>query len=155
MWSPGYNLYTLLAGYSTKLFNRPASFALNVSNVFDKEYYRSGGVASGSWGDPRASIDAHDRLLARLESNAEATGRPLMDFTNGEILEMKLRLIAFAIDSGPLIAGCYAVSESSAISRPDWHAEAMSRSSSFKISPLVKFISGASLFPATVLLIMI
>jgi outer membrane receptor protein involved in Fe transport len=54
MWSPGYSLYTLLAGYSTKVFNRPASFALNINNVFDKEYYRSGGVASGSWGDPRS-----------------------------------------------------------------------------------------------------
>jgi len=54
MWSPGYSLYTLLAGYSTKLYNRPVSFALNVSNLFDKDYYRSGGVASGSWGDPRA-----------------------------------------------------------------------------------------------------
>jgi hypothetical protein len=28
-----------------------------------------------------------------------------MDFTKGEILEMKLRLIAFAFISGPLIAG--------------------------------------------------
>ena len=28
-----------------------------------------------------------------------------MDFTQGEFLEMKLRLIAFAIVSGPLIAG--------------------------------------------------
>jgi hypothetical protein len=28
-----------------------------------------------------------------------------MDFTRGEISELKLRLIAFATDSGPLIAG--------------------------------------------------
>ena len=28
-----------------------------------------------------------------------------MDFTKGEISELKLRLIAFATDSGPLIAG--------------------------------------------------
>jgi hypothetical protein len=28
-----------------------------------------------------------------------------MDFTKGEIVELKLRLIAFAVDSGPLIAG--------------------------------------------------
>jgi iron complex outermembrane recepter protein len=54
MWSPGYSLYSLLAGYSTRLYNRPVTFALNVSNVFDKEYYRSGGIASGSWGEPRS-----------------------------------------------------------------------------------------------------
>jgi len=30
------------------------TFALNVSNLFNKDYYRSGGVASGSWGEPRA-----------------------------------------------------------------------------------------------------
>jgi hypothetical protein len=54
MWSPAYTLYSLLAGYRTTILNRPATFALNVSNLFDKEYYRSGGVATGSWGDPRA-----------------------------------------------------------------------------------------------------
>ena len=54
MWSPAYSLYSFLAGYSTRIYNRPANFALNISNVFDKEYYRSGGVASGSWGDPRS-----------------------------------------------------------------------------------------------------
>lgn len=52
IWSPGYSLYSLLAGYQRKVFNRPTTFALNVSNVFDKDYYRSGGIASGSWGDP-------------------------------------------------------------------------------------------------------
>jgi outer membrane receptor for ferric coprogen and ferric-rhodotorulic acid len=25
-----------------------------LSNLFDKEYYRSGGIASGSWGEPRS-----------------------------------------------------------------------------------------------------
>ena len=54
MWSPGYSLYSLLAGYRTRIYNRPVTFALNVNNVFDKEYYRSGGIASGSWGDPRS-----------------------------------------------------------------------------------------------------
>jgi outer membrane receptor protein involved in Fe transport len=52
IWSPGYSLYSLLAGYQRRIFNRPTTFALNISNVFDKEYYRSGGIASGSWGDP-------------------------------------------------------------------------------------------------------
>jgi hypothetical protein len=54
MWSPGYSLYSLLAGYSRKIYNRPMTFALNISNLFDKEYYRSGGLASGSWGEPRS-----------------------------------------------------------------------------------------------------
>jgi hypothetical protein len=72
-----------------------------------------------------------------------------MDLTKGEISELNLRLIAFATDSGPLIAGI-----ESPISRRDLHAEATSRSSSFKISPLVKFISG-SLSPATVQFIML
>ena len=54
MWSPGYSLYTLLAGYSTRIYDRPTNFAINIANLFDKDYYRSGGVASGSWGDPRS-----------------------------------------------------------------------------------------------------
>jgi outer membrane receptor for ferric coprogen and ferric-rhodotorulic acid len=47
-------LFTVLAGYRTNVFKRPTTFALNVSNLFDKEYYRSGGIASGSWGEPRS-----------------------------------------------------------------------------------------------------
>jgi len=54
LWSPAYTLYSALAGYRRNLFNRPTTFALNVSNLFDKDYYRSGGIASGSWGDPRS-----------------------------------------------------------------------------------------------------
>jgi outer membrane receptor for ferric coprogen and ferric-rhodotorulic acid len=54
LWSPAYTLYTALAGYSTRVFKRPTSFALNVSNLFDKDYYRSSGIANGSWGDPRS-----------------------------------------------------------------------------------------------------
>jgi outer membrane receptor protein involved in Fe transport len=53
MWSPAYSLYSFLAGYNRRIYNRPVTFAINVSNVFDKEYYRSGGIATGSWGDPR------------------------------------------------------------------------------------------------------
>jgi outer membrane receptor protein involved in Fe transport len=36
------------------ILKRRTSFALNVSNVFDKDYYRSTGVATGSWGEPRS-----------------------------------------------------------------------------------------------------
>jgi outer membrane receptor protein involved in Fe transport len=54
MWSPGYTLYSVLAGYTTRIYNRPMTFALNVNNLFDKDYFRAGGVASGSWGEPRS-----------------------------------------------------------------------------------------------------
>jgi hypothetical protein len=54
MWSPGYSLYNFLAGYSTRIMKRSTSIALNVNNVFDKDYFRAGGFNSGSWGDPRA-----------------------------------------------------------------------------------------------------
>lgn len=54
MWSPAYNLYSLLAGYSTRLFKRPVNCAVNVNNLFDKQYFRSTSVSSGSWGEPRA-----------------------------------------------------------------------------------------------------
>jgi len=54
MWSPGYSLVSVLAGYRANVFKRPTTFALNVSNLLDKEYFRSAGIATGSWGDPRS-----------------------------------------------------------------------------------------------------
>ncbi len=54
VWSPSYALYSVLAGYRTKVFSRVTSFAFNVGNLFDKEYYRSSGIGTGSWGDPRS-----------------------------------------------------------------------------------------------------
>lgn len=53
LWSPSYYVVTLLGGYRTRILNRPTTFALNVSNVFDKEYYLSNTINSGSWGAPR------------------------------------------------------------------------------------------------------
>jgi hypothetical protein len=73
-----------------------------------------------------------------------------MDFTKGEISELKLRLIAFATGLGPLIASIDVCDQQIRL-----HAEAISRSSPLKISPLVKFISGSSLSPATVLFFML
>ncbi|MBL9211247.1 MAG: hypothetical protein JNL92_12330 [Opitutaceae bacterium] len=52
LWSPSYYIVSLLAGYQTKLFDRPTSFALNVSNLLDKDYYLSATTTSGSWGAP-------------------------------------------------------------------------------------------------------
>jgi len=53
LWSPSYALVSLLAGYQTKIYERRVTFALNVDNVLDKDYYRSGAAASGMWGNPR------------------------------------------------------------------------------------------------------
>lgn len=53
MWSPAYTVYTVYVSYNRKIANRPTTFQLNVDNVFDKEYYRSAAIGSGSWGDPR------------------------------------------------------------------------------------------------------
>jgi outer membrane receptor protein involved in Fe transport len=54
LWSPAYSLYSLLAGYQAKIFKRPTTFSLNLGNLLDKEYYRSGAIASGAWGEPRS-----------------------------------------------------------------------------------------------------
>ncbi|MEO6246334.1 MAG: TonB-dependent receptor plug domain-containing protein [Opitutaceae bacterium] len=54
IWSPAYTLYTAYLGYSRKIYNRSTSFQLNVDNVFDKEYFRSAAIGSGSWGEPRS-----------------------------------------------------------------------------------------------------
>lgn len=53
LWSPAYTLYSVLAGYSTSVLKYRTTFALNISNLFDKEYYRSGLFSTGSWGEPR------------------------------------------------------------------------------------------------------
>lgn len=54
LWSPSYALVSLLAGYQTKILNRPTTFSVNVNNLLDKDYYRSAATGSGSWGDPRS-----------------------------------------------------------------------------------------------------
>jgi outer membrane receptor for ferric coprogen and ferric-rhodotorulic acid len=54
IWGPSYAVYSVLAGYRVKIMARPVSFALNVDNLFDKEYYRTASTTSGSWGNPRA-----------------------------------------------------------------------------------------------------
>jgi outer membrane receptor protein involved in Fe transport len=54
LWSPSYYIASFLCGYQTRVFNRTTSFALNVSNLLDKEYYLSAATTTGSWGAPRA-----------------------------------------------------------------------------------------------------
>ncbi len=54
LYSPAYTIYTGYLSYSSKIYNRSTNFQLNVDNVFDKEYYRSAAIGSGSWGDPRS-----------------------------------------------------------------------------------------------------
>jgi outer membrane receptor protein involved in Fe transport len=54
MYSPAYTLYNASAGYQRRILNHQTTFALNVDNLFDKEYYRSTAIGSGSCGDPRS-----------------------------------------------------------------------------------------------------
>ena len=54
LWSPSYYVVSLLGGYQTRVFNRPTSFQVNVSNLLDKDYYLSSSSSSGSWGAPRS-----------------------------------------------------------------------------------------------------
>ena len=53
LWSPSYYTASLLGGYRTKLFDRTTTFAVNMDNVFNKDYYLSGTTNTGSWGTPR------------------------------------------------------------------------------------------------------
>lgn len=53
LWSPAYYTVSLLAGYRTKVFERMTTFALNVDNALDKDYYLSATTTTGSWGAPR------------------------------------------------------------------------------------------------------
>ncbi|MFM9080894.1 MAG: hypothetical protein ACKOTE_12330, partial [Opitutaceae bacterium] len=53
LWSPSYAVVNLLAGYRTKLLERPVTFALNVDNALNKEYYVSGAASTGRWGPPQ------------------------------------------------------------------------------------------------------
>ena len=53
LWSPSYTVVNLLAGYRTTLLERPVTFALNLDNALDKQYYVSGAASSGRWGAPQ------------------------------------------------------------------------------------------------------
>jgi iron complex outermembrane receptor protein len=54
LWSPSYTVVSLLCGYTTRLANRPTTFALNADNLLNQDYYRSATNTSGSWGEPRS-----------------------------------------------------------------------------------------------------
>lgn len=54
LWSPAYYTVSLLGGYRTKVFDRMTTFALNVDNAFNKDYYLSATTTTGSWGAPRS-----------------------------------------------------------------------------------------------------
>jgi outer membrane receptor protein involved in Fe transport len=62
LWSPGYTLYTLMAGYRTKIMQRNVDFNLNVYNLTDKDYFRSFSAFFGQWGDARTF-----RCTARMQ----------------------------------------------------------------------------------------
>jgi outer membrane receptor for ferric coprogen and ferric-rhodotorulic acid len=54
LWSKSYYIISALAGYRARIFQRTTTFALNVDNVFDKDYYLSATTTTGSWGAPRS-----------------------------------------------------------------------------------------------------
>jgi iron complex outermembrane recepter protein len=56
---PSFTVLDLVAGYSTRLFERSVDFRLNVKNVFDKEY-REGGGAFGA--DRSIYLSVHTRF---------------------------------------------------------------------------------------------
>lgn len=53
LWTPGYALWNVMAGYRRKVLNRAMSLNVNVNNLFDHGYYRSTSLGGGSWGEPR------------------------------------------------------------------------------------------------------
>ena len=53
VWSPSYTVVNLLAGYTTKLWQRRVSFSLNVDNALNKNYYATVATNVASWGAPQ------------------------------------------------------------------------------------------------------
>lgn len=49
-WIPGYTLYNAMIGYSMPFRGDRVDFALNVNNLFDKDYYRATTASNASWG---------------------------------------------------------------------------------------------------------
>jgi len=61
-YSPGYFLVNLSLGYRSKIWDRNVNWAMNVNNLFEKEYYRSFALGSGQWDTGRII-----RLAARID----------------------------------------------------------------------------------------
>jgi hypothetical protein len=62
LWTPGYTVVNLMLGYRTRLLNRAVDIGLNVTNLFDKEYFRATSLSTGAWGEERSF-----RLSFRLD----------------------------------------------------------------------------------------
>jgi outer membrane receptor for ferric coprogen and ferric-rhodotorulic acid len=54
LWTPGYTVVNLMLGYRTRLLDRPVDVGFNVSNLFDKEYFRATALSTGAWGEERS-----------------------------------------------------------------------------------------------------
>ncbi|MBI4626468.1 MAG: TonB-dependent receptor plug domain-containing protein [Verrucomicrobia bacterium] len=61
-YSAGYFLVNLTMGYRSKVWDRKIDWALNVTNLFGKEYYRSYALGAGQWDTGRTI-----RLAARID----------------------------------------------------------------------------------------
>lgn len=53
IWAPGYTVWNLFVGYSTKVWGRNTSYQLGVANLFDKDFYRANTLNAGSWNPGR------------------------------------------------------------------------------------------------------
>jgi outer membrane receptor protein involved in Fe transport len=62
LWTPSYVLWNAMAGYRTTLLGRKVDFRFNLNNVFDRAYFRSVSLASGSW-----AAERNFRLTARID----------------------------------------------------------------------------------------
>jgi outer membrane receptor protein involved in Fe transport len=54
VWAPGYVVYNLSLGYAAKVWGYNTTYALGVSNLFDKDYYRANTLNNASWNQGRA-----------------------------------------------------------------------------------------------------
>lgn len=50
-YSPGYTLYNLFLGYTTKLWKQEVRYQLNIQNLFNKSYFRTYGPGAGAFGE--------------------------------------------------------------------------------------------------------
>ena len=54
LWSEAYTIWNLSLGYRTTILDRRTDIAVNISNVFDKDYFRSRSIGVGSWQEGRS-----------------------------------------------------------------------------------------------------
>lgn len=54
LWTAGFTKWNLSLGYRTKIMDRRTDFSMTINNLFDRNYYRSASISSGSWEEGRS-----------------------------------------------------------------------------------------------------